>query len=110
MADTTDDLIYIGIKGTVIALDRGTGETRWTAPLAGSGFVNLQRDENLLLAATRGKVFCLDAATGKILWSNGLPGFGYGIATIIASGADQNTAAIAEQLQREEQQAAAATG
>lgn len=110
MQDATDNLIFIGIKGSVLALDRGTGVTRWTASLKGSGFVNLVRDQNVLLATTRGEVFCLDPATGQILWNNGLSGFGYGIATIIAGDSAQNLAAIAEnELEEQQQRQAAAT-
>jgi outer membrane protein assembly factor BamB len=111
MPRATDDLIFIGIKGAALALDRGTGATRWQANLKGSGFVNLVRDQELLLATTRGVVFCLDAATGRILWTNGLEGFGFGIATIVAGDSSQNLAAIAEEQEQEQQrqQAAAAS-
>ena len=108
MPVTIDDLIFIGIKGSVLALDRGTGVTRWTASLKGSGFVNLVRDQNVLLATTRGEVFCLDAATGQIHWTNGLSGFGYGIATIAAGDSQQNLIAIAEYQEQQRQAAAAA--
>ena len=109
MPDATDHLIFIGIKGGVLALDRATGVTRWTTSLKGSGFVNLVRDQNVLLATTRGEVFCLDPATGQILWNNGLSGFGYGIATIVAGDSAQNLAAIAENELEEQQRQAAAT-
>ena len=103
MSDSTEDLIYIGIKGCVLALERATGLVRWKASLKGAGFVNLVRDQNVLLATTRGEVFCLDAATGHIHWTNGLSGMGFGIATIVAGDSQQNLAAMAEHQQLEQQ-------
>ena len=110
MSDSSDDLIFIGIKGSVLALDRSTGVTQWSVPLKGSGFVNLVRDQNVLLAATRGEVFCLDPATGHIHWTNGLTGMGFGIATIVAGDSPQNQAAMAEEQQQEQQRQSAAAG
>ena len=106
----TDELIFIGIKGTALALDRATGAIRWRTSLKGAGFVNLVRDEGLLLATTRGVAFCLEAATGRIIWTNGLEGCGFGIATIVAGESGQNFAAIAEEDAQEQRQQAAASG
>ena len=62
------DTIYVGIRGTVLALDRATGSEAWRADLKGSDFVNLVLDGDRVLAATKGEeFFCLDAVTGKIL-------------------------------------------
>jgi outer membrane protein assembly factor BamB len=86
-----DGLLYIGVRGTVLALDRRTGGEVWRAPLKGSDFVNLVKEGDQLLAATRGEIFCLDARTGALIWSNGLRGMGYGIVSI--AGAPQPPAA-----------------
>jgi len=98
--------IYIGIKGTVLALDRATGEEVWRTPLKGGSFVNLTLDGGVLLAATRGEVFCLDPATGDIRWTNPLRGLGYGLVSFIGSPA----VVSAEELNRERAAAAASAG
>ncbi len=74
--------IYIGIRGDVIALDRGTGQQIWKAELKGGDFVNVMLDNDRVIAATKGELFCLDAATGQRLWRNELPGEGRGLVTI----------------------------
>ena len=98
------DTIFIGIRGTVLALDRGTGDTRWSKHLVSSDFVNVTLQEGDLYAATKGRLYRLDPATGEILWSNELPGLGWGIITI--AGAPQ--AAPSAEKRRRDQQAAAA--
>ncbi len=75
-------LIYLGIKGTVLALDRRTGAEQWRTPLKGSDFVNVAVDGDTLYAAARGEIFCLDALTGRIRWHNPLKGMGWGLITI----------------------------
>ncbi|HEX3356889.1 MAG TPA: PQQ-binding-like beta-propeller repeat protein, partial [Tepidisphaeraceae bacterium] len=75
-------LLYLGIKGTVIALDRRTGAEQWRTPLKGMEFVNLSLDDDSLFATARGEVFCLDPRTGRILWNNPLKGLGWGLITI----------------------------
>ena len=75
---TVDDLTFIGIKGTVVALERATGREVWRTPLKGAYFVNLTLEQGLILAATRGELFGLDSVSGAILWNNPLKGMGYG--------------------------------
>ena len=72
-------------------------------------FVNLVRDQNILVAATKGEIFCLDPIDGHILWNNGLKGAGYGIATIVAGDSQQGAAALAQQVEQEQKKAAANT-
>ena len=78
----TSALVFIGIKGSVIALNRGTGEQVWVTHLKGSGFVNAVLENEVVLASCSGEVFCLDPLTGEGLWHNPLKGFGLGLATI----------------------------
>jgi outer membrane protein assembly factor BamB len=101
---TIDDLVFIGVKGTVLALDRATGQEVWRQKLKGYNFTNLVREGNVVLAATRGELFCLDAADGSVRWSNPLTGLGFGLITI--AGATQ-VAAIARR--RADDDSAAAT-
>jgi outer membrane protein assembly factor BamB len=74
--------IYLGIKGSVIALDTTTGQPLWTTHLKGSDFVNVVLDGDNLYAATHGEVFCLDPKTGAARWHNPLRGFGLGLVSI----------------------------
>jgi outer membrane protein assembly factor BamB len=75
----TSSAIFIGIRGDVVALDRGTGRQLWKTDLKGADFVNLLLDNDRVIAATKGEVFCLDAATDQVLWHNELPGSGWGL-------------------------------
>ncbi len=104
----TSDLLFIGIKGSVIALNRANGEQVWATNLKGSNFVNVSVEDGRVLAICSGEVFCLDPLTGGALWHNPLKGFGRGLATL-ATVDNPGTAAatvVAEQYFRN---AAAAT-
>ena len=46
-------LIYLGIKGSVLALDRRTGSEVWRTPLKGADFVNVVLDGDALFATAR---------------------------------------------------------
>lgn len=94
----SNNLIYVGIKGTVLALDRATGEEVWRTELRGSDFVNVVLDGGALLASARGEIFCLDPASGQIRWNNPLRGLGWGLAAFAGS----STAAMAEEQRRRE--------
>jgi len=95
----------IGIKGTVLAIDRDTGETIWSTKLKGSDFVNVSLEDGDVVASSRGQLYRLDASTGEIRWCNDLPGLGWGIVAI--AGASQ-AAAVAEKQRQDAQRAAAA--
>jgi len=104
------DLIFIGIKGSVIALSRDTGEQVWVAPLKGSDFVNVVLRDGVIVATCYGEVFCLDPITGQRRWHNPLKGYGTGLATI-ASETDSggaSTLALAEKRRRDQEAAASA--
>src|SRR5215472_1110297 len=78
----TSDLIFIGIKGSVLALYRSTGQQAWTTRLKGMDFVNVILEDGKVLATCCGEIFCLDALEGKVLWHNPLKGYGRGLASI----------------------------
>lgn len=80
------NVIYLGIKGTVIALNRDTGEELWRTALKGGDFVNVVLDGNQLYATTKGEIFCLDTKTGEPRWHNKLSGLGLGLITIAGTG------------------------
>ena len=108
----TSELIFIGIKGSVIALDRATGQQVWATHLKGSDFVNVVLQDGAVLASCRGEIFCLDPLTGAAMWHNPLKGFGMGLATIAteSSPGGSNTPVQAEKRRRDQQAAAAGAG
>ncbi len=108
---STSDLLFIGIKGSVIALDRATGAQIWTTHLKSSDFVNVVFDAGRIYATTSGEVFCLEPLTGNAVWHNPLKGFGWGLATI-AGEDDLRTSlrtVLAEKRRRDEATQTAAT-
>jgi outer membrane protein assembly factor BamB len=106
----TRDLIYVGIRGSVVALNRATGAQVWATHLKGSDFVNVVLDEDRLLAITHGEIFCLDPVQGNSLWHNPLKGFGLGLATLATEKPCPEAPpmpALAESRRQQEAQAAA---
>ena len=102
-------VIYLGIKGSVVAVDSASGQQLWATPLKGCDFVNVVLDGDNLYAATRGEIFCLDPKTGAGRWHNPLKGFGMGFVSVTAEGvASNNLPALAAEKHRRDQQAAAA--
>jgi len=79
-----EQLIYIGLNGWVVALDRDSGEIVWKCSELKSGFTTLMLDGDRLIASTNGYIFCLDPQTGKVVWSNPLRGFGMGVASLVS--------------------------
>lgn len=82
-----EELVYVGIKGRVVALSRARGQIIWSTKLGGAlvgggGFVHVVVDGDYLYATTQGVISCLDAVTGKVRWFNELKGCGFGIASI----------------------------
>ena len=74
--------MYIGMKGTVLAIDRRTGQEQWRTHLKGSDFVNVAIGAEEVFATARGELFCLDPVTGRVRWHNPLTGMGWGMITI----------------------------
>jgi outer membrane protein assembly factor BamB len=107
----TSDLVFIGIKGSVVALDRSSGEQVWVAHLKGSDFVNIVVQNDAVLASCYGEIFCLDPLTGAGLWRNPLKGFGVGLATIATAGnlGNGNASVLAAKRRRDEEAATAST-
>jgi len=101
-------IIYLGVKGSVVAIDSATGQSIWSTSLKGAEFVNVVLDGNNLFATTRGEIFCLDPQGGGVRWHNPLKGYGLGLITIAGEGISQNATLAAEKILRDQQQAAAA--
>ena len=102
------ELLFVGIKGSVVALDRATGTQVWATRLKGTDFVNVVLSGGELYAASRGELFCLDQSTGCIRWRNPLKGLGYGLATIAVPGGSDNQAVVVQKHKRDREAAAAA--
>jgi outer membrane protein assembly factor BamB len=98
-------VVFAGIKGTVLAIDRETGTSLWRRDLKGTDFVNLILLGEDLYAASHGRLYRLDPTTGEILWENGLPGLGWGIVTM--AGPSERAAPAAEEKRRRAAAAAA---
>src|SRR6516162_2814831 len=88
------ELVFVGIKGSVIALNRTTGQQVWATHLKGSDFVNVVLQDGAILTSTCGEIFCLDPLTGNGLWHNPLKGFGTGLATIALAEGTGNMSAV----------------
>ena len=101
-------IIFLGVKGSVVAVDSGTGQPVWEVNLKGTDFVNVALDGNNLFATTRGEIFCIDPQNGGIRWHNPLRGYGWGLVTIAGEGITQNDAAVVAEKRRQDQQKAAA--
>lgn len=106
----TSDLMFVGIKGSVIALNRDTGQQVWATHLKGADFVNVVLDGENLLASASGEIFCLDPLTGVGRWHNPLKGFGTGFVTLatVSNPGGDNSAAFAEKRRRDDQASASA--
>jgi len=104
------NILYLGIKGSVIALNAATGEVLWTVHLKSSEFVNVVLDGDNLYAATQGEIFCLDPQTGVGRWHNELKGFGWGLVSIAGEGIAPSPPLIqAEEKRRRDQQSSDST-
>ena len=105
----TSDLVFVGIKGSVVALDRATGQQVWATHLKGSDFVNVIVEPGAVVASCYGEIFCLDPLTGHGLWHNLLKGFGRGLATLATehNPGPAGPPVLAEKRRRDEAAAAA---
>ena len=99
--------LFIGIGGSVVALDRSTGEELWRSRLKAGDFTNVVLDNGDLYASSRGQIFCLDPATGAVRWRNKLAGLGWGLVTIAGGGGSQGV--WKAERDRQAAEAAAAT-
>jgi outer membrane protein assembly factor BamB len=99
----TSDVLYIGIGGHVVAIDRATGTERWRCKLRSAHFVTISVQPDAIYAGAHGELFCVDPATGTVRWKNRLKGLGTSIvafddsttATIIAAAVAAQAAAMA---------------
>ncbi|MCC6930176.1 MAG: PQQ-binding-like beta-propeller repeat protein [Gemmatimonadaceae bacterium] len=114
MARRTESLVYVGIKGHVVAFHRKTGAEVWRTQLpakykSSASFVNVVRDLEGLFATCAGELFALDARNGTILWSDPLKGLGTGLVTLVTDlGGASSTPLLAESERQQQTTTAAA--
>jgi outer membrane protein assembly factor BamB len=95
------EIVYLGVKGSVVAVETATGAERWRTHLKGSGFVTVLVDDEVIVAHAGGHLFGLDPESGDERWHNDLPGLGYGLAMLATRGsAGQDVLARSIQQQR----------
>jgi outer membrane protein assembly factor BamB len=104
-----DQLIFVGLNGYALALDRGTGQIVWSNVQMKSGYVSLLFDGDRLIVSTNGYMYCLDPLTGNILWHNPLTGFGMGAPTHLISVRRQSSQTQVQQAAAAEAASRAAT-
>ena len=102
------NLVFLGIRGSVVALDKNSGVRVWETKLKGSNFVTLLVDGKQIFAGAQGEVFCLDEATGKILWHDGLKGYGLGLMSIATQNGRTDSSAMAAEHGRQQEDASSA--
>ena len=93
---TIDQLIFVGLNGYAVALDRSTGEIVWSNDKMHSGYVTLLLDGDRLIASTNGYLYCLDPLTGDIVWHNPMSGYGLGAPTALVSVRGQSNQVLAQ--------------
>ena len=96
---TIDQLIFVGLNGYALALNRDTGEIVWSNDKLESGPVTLLLDGDRLIASTGGYIFCLDPLTGEVEWNNPLKGYGLAAPAALVSVRGQSPHVLASQQQ-----------
>lgn len=99
-------LVYVGIKSSVVALDRRTGEEMWRVALpakyrTSASLVNVVRDADGLLATCAGELFALDPRSGSLRWRQPLKGLGMGLVTVATDLGGSTTFSVIAEGQRQ---------
>jgi outer membrane protein assembly factor BamB len=92
-----DQLVFVGLNGYAVALDRDTGEIVWSNDELKSGYVTLLLDGDRLIVSTNGYIFCLDPLSGRVIWSNRMSGYGSGAPTSLISVRGQSSQSVVQQ-------------
>lgn len=97
-----DQLVFVGLNGYALALDRKTGDIVWSNDQMKSGYVTLLVDDDRLIVSTNGYIYCLDPLTGRTVWHNPLRGYGAPGPTSLVSVRGQGSQTLIQQAAREE--------
>jgi outer membrane protein assembly factor BamB len=103
-----DQLVFVGLRGYVLALDRDSGEIVWSNDNLKSGMTTLLLDGDRLIVSTNGYLYCLDPISGQLLWKNPLKGYGTGVTDLASVRGKGPRTAIPQAAAVAAQQAAAA--
>jgi hypothetical protein len=109
MSLSPHNILVLGVKGSVLAFRRDTGEQLWAAHLKSGAFVTVTADDRRVYAHTTGELFCIDLQTGAAIWHNQLPGLGYGTASLYLPGQPLAPESVFEHKHAEEAAAHTAT-
>jgi outer membrane protein assembly factor BamB len=104
-----EQLIFIGLNGYAVALDRDTGEIVWYNDQMHAGYVTLLLDGDRLIASTNGYMYCLDPRNGKIMWHNPMTGYGTAPTSIVSVRGQASQALLQQAAAQIAAQAAAST-
>ena len=104
------NILVVGIKGSLVAFRRDTGEQLWSTHLKSSDFVTAVTDEKRVYAHTKGELYCVDLFTGQTLWSDPLKGRGYDLASLTGPGLSAPTSVPLVERKRQEEAAASSGG
>ena len=103
-----NQLVFVGLNGYAVALDRDTGKIVWSNDQMHGGYVTMLLDGDRLIISTKGYIYCLDPCTGQILWHNPMTGYGSGAPTALVSVRGSQNEAIVQQAAAETHHRAAA--
>jgi hypothetical protein len=95
------NVLYVGIKGHVVAIDKQSGRELWRTKLGGYTLVNILIDTEMIFAYAKGHVFGMNFS-GKVLWDNGMTGLGYNMALLATQESNDQTAAIMQEIQSQQ--------
>ena len=107
---TIDQLIFVGLNGYAVALNRDTGTIVWSNNQMRRGYVTFLLDGDRLIVSTNGYIYCLDPLTGQIIWHNPMTGYGMGAPTSLVSVRGASSQIVVEQAAKVTDDASAAGG
>ncbi len=81
---TIGDLIFTSFNGSVIAVNRDSGDVVWNNSNIRKGYMSLLLDGDRLVVSSDGYMYCLNALTGLEIWNNSLPGTGTGVPSLVS--------------------------
>lgn len=105
-----DQLVFVGLNGYAVALDRDTGEIVWSNNELESGYVTLLLDGDRLIVSTNGYIYCLDPLTGRTRWNNRMSGYGRGTPTALVSVRGQSSQTVVQEAEEDIARRRSATG
>jgi len=89
-----NNLVYVGLRGRVAALDRATGKIVWRWEGPRNGYVTLLVEADLLVVSVNGYTYGLHPDTGTQLWAQDLPGFRTGVACLASLRSSSDLASV----------------